>query len=45
MIVKLGHWSLENRVQVTFGPKGDELTGGWRKLHNDLHNVLFTKYN
>jgi hypothetical protein len=23
-----------------FGPKGDELTGGWRKLHNEeLHNL------
>jgi hypothetical protein len=22
-----------------FGPKGDEVTGGWRKLYNeDLHN-------
>jgi hypothetical protein len=30
-----------------FGPKRDEVTGGWRKLHNkELHNfVLFTKYN
>jgi hypothetical protein len=23
-----------------FGPKGDEVTGGWRKLHNEeLHNL------
>jgi hypothetical protein len=23
-----------------FGPKRDEVTGGWRKLHNeDLHNL------
>jgi hypothetical protein len=23
-----------------FGPKGDEVTGGWRKLHNEeLHNM------
>jgi hypothetical protein len=29
------------------GPKRDEVTGGWRKLHNEeLHNfVLFSKYN
>jgi hypothetical protein len=31
----------ENRVlRRTFGPKRDEVTGGWRKLHNDkLHNL------
>jgi hypothetical protein len=31
----------ENRVlRRIFGPKGDEVTGGWRKLHNDeLHNL------
>jgi hypothetical protein len=23
-----------------FGPKGDEVTGGWRKLHNEeLHSL------
>jgi hypothetical protein len=30
----------ENRVLRIFGPKGDVVTGGWRKLHNDeLHNL------
>jgi hypothetical protein len=31
----------ENRVQKRiFGPKTEEVTGGWRKLHNDeLHNL------
>jgi hypothetical protein len=31
----------ENRVlRRTFGPKRDEVTGGWRKLHNEeLHNL------
>jgi hypothetical protein len=30
-----------------FGPKRDEVTGGWGKLHNEeLHNlVFFAKYN
>jgi hypothetical protein len=30
-----------------FGPKRDEVTGGWRKLHNEeRHNLLpFSKYN
>jgi hypothetical protein len=30
----------ENRVlRRIFGPKGDEVTGGWRNLHNeDLRN-------
>jgi hypothetical protein len=32
---------LENRVlRRIFGPKKDEITGGWRKLRNvDLHNL------
>jgi hypothetical protein len=31
----------ENRVLMRiFGPKRDEVTGGWGKLHNEeLHNV------
>jgi hypothetical protein len=31
----------ENRVLTrVFGPNGDEVTGGWRKLHNEeLHNL------
>jgi hypothetical protein len=31
----------ENRVlRRIFGPKGDEVTGEWRKLHNEeLHNL------
>jgi hypothetical protein len=37
----------ENRVLRTFGPKRDEVTGAWRKLHNEeLHNLYFSpKYN
>jgi hypothetical protein len=30
----------ENRVLRIFGLKRDEVTGGWRKLHNEeLHNL------
>jgi hypothetical protein len=30
----------ENRVLRIFGPKRDEVTGGWRELHNEeLHNL------
>jgi hypothetical protein len=31
----------ENRMlRRIFGPKRDEVTGGWRKLHNEeLHNM------
>jgi hypothetical protein len=31
----------ENRVlRRIFGPKGEEVTGGWRRLHNEeLHNL------
>jgi hypothetical protein len=34
----------ENRaLRRIFGPKRDEVTGGWRKLHNEeLHNLYFT---
>jgi hypothetical protein len=34
----------ENRVlRRIFGPKRDEVTGGWRKLHNDeLHNLYLS---
>jgi hypothetical protein len=41
--VKLGYRLrvLENRVlRRIFGPKRDEVIGGWRKLHNaELHNL------
>jgi hypothetical protein len=32
---------LENRaLRIMFGPKRDEMVGGWRKLHNEeLHNL------
>jgi hypothetical protein len=34
----------EKRVlKRIFGPKTDEVTGGWRKLHNE-ELELFTKY-
>jgi hypothetical protein len=30
----------ENRVLTRiFGPKRDEVTGEWRKLHNELHDL------
>jgi hypothetical protein len=37
-------WSLtlreEHSLTKIFGPKRDEVTGGWRKLHNEeLHNL------
>jgi hypothetical protein len=33
---------LENRVlRRIFGPKRDELTGEWRKLHNEELNDLY----
>jgi hypothetical protein len=35
----------ENRVLRTiFRPKREEVTGGWRKLHNkDLHNMYYSQ--
>jgi hypothetical protein len=33
----------ENRVlSRIFGPKRDEVTGGWRKLHNEEFHNLYT---
>jgi hypothetical protein len=33
----------ENRVlRRILGPKGDEVTGEWRKLHNEELNDLYT---
>jgi hypothetical protein len=33
---------LGNRVLRIFGPRGEEVTGGWNKLHNEeLHNLYY----
>jgi hypothetical protein len=34
----------ENRVLMIFGPKRDEVTGEWRKLHNEeLHDLYYSR--
>jgi hypothetical protein len=36
----------ENRVlRRIVGPKGDEVTGGWRKLHNEELRNLYSSPN
>ena len=36
----------ENRVlRRIFGPKRDEVTGGWRKLHNEELDDLYSPSN
>jgi hypothetical protein len=36
----------ENRVlSIIFGPKRDEVTGEWRKLHNEELNILYSSQN
>ena len=35
----------ENRVLRVFGPKRDEVTGEWRKLHNEELNDLYSTPN
>ena len=36
----------ENRMlRRIFGPKRDEVTGEWRKLHNEELNVLYSSHN
>jgi hypothetical protein len=32
----------ENRVLIVFGPKRDEVTGEWKKLHNEELNDLYS---
>jgi hypothetical protein len=34
-----GRWS-ENRVMTIFGPKREEVTGGWRRLHTEEPHKL-----
>jgi hypothetical protein len=37
---------LENRVlRRIFGPKRDEVTGEWRRLHNEDRNDLYSSIN
>jgi hypothetical protein len=35
----------ENRVLRIFGPKRDEVTGEWRKLHNEELSDLYSLPN
>jgi hypothetical protein len=38
-------WVFQNRVlRRIFGPKNEEVAGGWRRVHNELHN-LYTSPN
>jgi hypothetical protein len=55
MGVKLGSLTLkeehrlrvfENRVpRRIFGPKRDEMTGEWKKLHNEELHILYSSLN
>jgi hypothetical protein len=36
---------LEKRVLRTFGPKGDEVTGEWRKLRYEELNDMYSSTN
>jgi len=36
---------LENRVLKKFGPKRDEITGEWRRLHNEILYCLHSSPN
>jgi hypothetical protein len=40
-----GRIQVEKKVLIIFGPKRDEMMGGWRKLHNELHNVCCCCFN
>jgi hypothetical protein len=36
---------LENKVlRRICGPKREEVAGGWRRLHNDFHNLYTSPY-
>jgi hypothetical protein len=36
---------LKTVLRRIFGPKRDEVTGEWRKLHNEELHDFFAKYN
>jgi hypothetical protein len=39
-------WIFENRVlRKIFGPNSDEVTGEWRRLHNDELHDLYSPPN
>ena len=39
-------WAFENRVlRRIFGPRRDDVTGEWRKLHNEELNELYSSPN
>jgi hypothetical protein len=40
-------WVFENRVlRRIFGPRRDEVTGEWRKMHNEgFHNLYSSRYH
>jgi hypothetical protein len=46
VVVKLRLRVFENRVlRKVFGPKGDEVTGEWRRLHNKELYALYSTPN
>jgi hypothetical protein len=48
LILREEHWLrvFENRVvRRICGPKRDEVTGGWRKLHNDELHKFYSSPN
>jgi hypothetical protein len=44
-VVHIAVGAFENRVPRRFGPKRDEVTGEWRKLHNEELNDLYSSPN
>jgi len=36
---------LRRVLRRIFGPKREEVTGEWRKLHNEEHNGLYSSHN
>jgi hypothetical protein len=48
LTLRKGHrlWVCEDGVlRRIIGLKRDEVVDGWRKLHEELHNLFFAKYN
>jgi hypothetical protein len=39
------HYIKDRVLRIIFGPKRDEVTGEWKKLHNEVLHILYSSQN